>query len=52
MKYNLDKDYYICVASKKSFPNESTTKKSKSNFKSIINIYECELYLDYEYKNK
>ena len=52
MKYNQDKEYYICVTGKKLLPKGSTTRKSKSTFKSIINIYECERCLGCEYKNK
>ena len=52
MQYNQEDDYYICAAGKKLLPKGSTTRKSKSNFKSIVNIYECESCLGCEYKNK
>ena len=52
MQYNAEDDYYICAAGKKLLPKGSTTRKSKSNFKSIVNIYECESCLGCEYKNK
>ena len=52
MQYNKEDDYYICAAGKKLLPKGSTTRKSKSNFKSIVNIYECESCLGCEYKNK
>ena len=52
MKYNEEDDYYVCAAGKKLLPKGSTTRKSKSNFKSIVNIYECESCLGCEYKNK
>ena len=52
MQYNEEDDYYICAAGKKLLPKGSTTRKSKSNFKSIVNIYECESCLGCEYKNK
>lgn len=48
MQYN----YYICAASKRPLPKGITTRKSKSNFKSIINIYEYESFLGCEYKDK
>ena len=38
MQYNAEDDYYICAAGKKLLPKGSTTRKSKSNFKSIVNI--------------
>ena len=52
MHYNQEDDYYICAAGKKLLPKGFTTRKSKSNFKSIVNIYECESCLGCEYKNK
>lgn len=52
MQYKQEDDYYICAADKKLLPKGSTTRKSKSNFKSIINIYECESCLGCDYKNK
>ena len=52
MHYNQEDDYYICAAGKKLLPKGSTTRKSKSNFKSIVRIYECESCLGCEYKNK
>lgn len=52
MQYNQEDDYYICAAGKKLLPKGSTTRKSKSNFKSIVNIYECESCLGCKYKNK
>lgn len=52
MQYNQEDDYYICAAGKKLLPKGSTTRKSKSNFKSIVSIYECESCLGCEYKNK
>ena len=52
MQYNQEENYYICAAGKKLLPKGTTTIKSKSNFKSIINIYEYESCLGCEYKNK
>ena len=52
MKYNKDEDYYICAAGKKLLPKGTITKKSKSNFKSLVTIYECESCLGCEYKSK
>lgn len=52
MQYNQEDDYYICAAGKKLLPKGSTTRKSKLNFKSIVNIYECKSCLGCKYKNK
>lgn len=52
MQYNQEDDYYICAAGKKLLHKGSTTRKSKSNFKSIVNIYEWESCSGGEYKNK
>lgn len=52
MKYNKDGDYYICATGRKLLFKGTTTKKSKSNFKSTVSIYECESCLNCEYKSK
>lgn len=52
MQYNQEEYYYICYTAKTLYPKGTTTGKSKSNFKSIVNIYKCESYLRCEYKNK
>lgn len=52
MQYNQGDDYYICAASKKLLPKAFTTRKLKSNFKSIVNIQEYESCLVCEHKNK
>lgn len=36
--YNQEDDYYICIASKKLLPKGLTTRKSKSNFKSLRSL--------------
>lgn len=52
MQYNQEEYYYICDTAKRLHPKGSTTRKSKSNFKSIVNIYKYENCLKCEYKNK
>ena len=52
MQYNEEEDYYICAAGKKLFNKGTRNKTSKSNFKSIVHIYESESCLGCEYKSK
>lgn len=52
MSYRQDEDFYICAAGRKLSSIGTTSKKSKSGFKSIITIYECEDCSECEYKNK
>ena len=51
MNYYEDGDYYVCAAGRKLLFKGTTTKKSKSNFKSIVSIYECESCLGCAYKS-
>ena len=52
MQYNEEEDYYICAAGKKLFNKGTRNKTSKSNFKSIVHIYESKSCLGCEYKSK
>ena len=52
MQYNEEEDYYICAAGKKLFNKGTRTKTSKSNFKSVVHIYESESCLGCEHKSK
>ena len=52
MQYNEAEDYYICATGKKLFNKGTRNKTSKSNFKSMVHIYESESCLGWEYKSK
>ena len=52
MTYNSEDDYYICAYDKKLVPVSSKIKVSKSNYKSVITIYESENCNGCPYKNK
>ena len=52
MTYNSDEDYYICANGKKLVPVSSKIKTSKSGYKSIVTIYECENCNECTYKDK
>ena len=42
MEYDVDGDFYICVAGRKLSVVGTKNKKSKSGFNSVITIYRCE----------
>ena len=52
MKYNKDEDTYICFNNRILRMINTTTKTSKSGYKSIINIYECENCYNCYFKEK
>ena len=52
MSYNSQDDYYICAYGKKLVPISSKIKVSKSNYKSVVTIYESENCNGCPYKNK
>lgn len=52
MSYDHEHDYYVCAFGKKLLPKGSRIRKSKSGFKSISTIYECENCNGCPYKNK
>ena len=51
MIYNEENDYYICAYGNKLLPI-SSTRKSKSGYKSNVTIYECENCNECPYKSK
>lgn len=52
MQFNKEDNYYICAAGRKLLFKGTTVKKTKSNYKYIVHIYESESCLDCEYKSK
>ena len=52
MNYDEEDDYYICAYGNKLVPIGSSKIKSKSNYKSIVHIYESENCYRCPYKNK
>ena len=52
MTYNAEDDYYICAYGKRLVPVSSKIKVSKSNYKSVVTIYESENCNGYLYKDK
>ena len=52
MTYNVEDDYYICAYGKRLVPASSKIKVSKSNYKSVVTIYESENCNGCPYKDK
>ena len=52
MTYNAENDYYICAYGKRLVPASSKIKVSKSNYKSVVTIYESENCNGCPYKDK
>lgn len=52
MTYIKDEDCYICASEKRLLFKGNISKKSKSNFKSLVSVYECESCLNCHYKSK
>lgn len=52
MKYDVEKDEYTCHNDKQLKPIGTTTRKSKSGYRSEITIYECENCDGCQYKAK
>ena len=52
MIYNSEDDYYICAYGKRLVPVSSKIKVSKSNYKSVVTIYESENCNGCPYKDK
>lgn len=52
MAYDSDDDYYLCASGKKLLLKGTRIKRTKSEFKSIISIYESENCEEYPYKSK
>ena len=52
MIYNSEDDYYICAYGKRLVPVSSKIKVSKSNYKSVVTIYESENCSGCPYKDK
>lgn len=52
MTYNAEEDYYICTYGKKLVPVSSKFKASKSDYNSIVTIYESKGCAECPYKNK
>ena len=52
MIYNSEDDYYICAYGKRLVPVSSKIKVSKSNYKSVVTIYESEDCNGCPYKDK
>ena len=52
MTYNAEDDYYICAYGKRLVPVSSKIKVSKSNYKSVVTIYESENCNGCPYKDK
>lgn len=52
MTYNAENDYYICAYGKRLVRVSSKIKVSKSNYKSVVTIYERENCNGCPYKDK